>query len=207
MAGGESMNLTIFNTPAPLPCRYCGALPVIGDESPTSLFIYCDNDAPDWHPATFTRTYVFAGLGQTYDSERADLVAFWNREYGAVPTDHQINLDMEYPSLWEQRNTMLTTIPFQASNPRVSTDRARIPVQLVATPMPGVNEITLIVRKDGTLDSTAGEVHSVRYCGELIYFDVGYPYPGQSPMVCAVKRVDTLVAFLKPEQPDLLPVA
>lgn len=78
------MNRTTFNTPAPLPCRYCGALPTIGKDSDTSLFVYCTDEAGDDHPATFTRTYVFAALGQTLESEHADLVAFWNEHFGTV---------------------------------------------------------------------------------------------------------------------------
>jgi hypothetical protein len=102
---------------------------------------------------------------------------------------------------------MIIETPFRPSEPRVSSDRARIPVNLVISPWRSVSEITLIVRRNGTLDSTAGNVNNVRFSGELIFFDVGTPYPGQSAFRCAVRRCDTLVAFLHPEQPELTPIA
>jgi hypothetical protein len=86
--------------------------------------------------------------------------------------------------------------PCQPMNPRSASDLASIRVPVVSNF--GADSVTLILRRDFTLGSSAGEIGAWRYEGEWIVCELEPSgYPGQAPASFAVKKSDTLLAMMR----------
>lgn len=91
---------------------------------------------------------------------------------------------------------MITSQPCQPMNPRSASDLASIEVPVVSNF--GADSVTLILRRDFRLGSSAGEIGAWHYDGDWIVCELEPSgYTGQAPASFAVHKTDTLLAMMK----------
>jgi hypothetical protein len=87
---------------------------------------------------------------------------------------------------------MLTQIPCRPIRYDLRTDRARITVPCMSNF--GIGEVTLFLRADGSLSSSAGDF-AWRYHGDWVVCEIPHRYPSLAPYLFAVRKADCRLLF------------
>jgi hypothetical protein len=93
---------------------------------------------------------------------------------------------------------MLVTFPCTPSFPFSPTDKAYLRCEVVSNF--GANFVTLILRSDGSLGSTAGEISDWHYYGDWVVCQIPNDYNPAEPALFAVKKNHALLRLVAPSE-------
>jgi hypothetical protein len=91
---------------------------------------------------------------------------------------------------------MLTETPCRPSSPASPSDRASLRVPCVSNF--GINQVTLFLRKDGSLGSSAGDITSHRRSGRARVCTIKSDYAGVPDAIFVVLESNALLRLISP---------